>query len=384
MIDLGLILSGLNRNLARTILLVFATFIAFFIFGGLSGFKASIDALVENSPADRLVTINKINFTVSLPFAYYGRVQGIDGVEQVAHANWFGGYYQEPVNVVPMFAVSPEPWIDIYSEYVFVEGSAEDFLADRQGAIVSSGIAEANDWSLGDRVPINSNIYSNINGTRTWELNIRGIFTIEGAGSGGGGALMHYDYFNESITFGRDSLGWLVVKADNPTVAPAVSQTIDALFANSEAETQTSTEGAFNSSFLEQQVSLGFIVTAVSSAAFFSILLIVGNAMVVAVRERTAEIAVMKTLGFPSARIFRLVLGECFAIAVLGAGLGLLAITGVFSLLALTPAPIPVLSLDQGTLLQAAFFTFVLALLSGLLPATNALRLNVITALGRE
>lgn len=382
--DFYLVRKNLFRHKFRTILLLVAIFIAFLIYGVLSSFEKAFNAGVELSASDRLVTVNKINFTQTMPLAYLNRVAAIEGVKQSSHASWFGGYYQESKNFIGAFAIAGESWLNIYPEYLLPAAQRTAFMQDRQGVIVGRKLADHYHWKLGDRIPLNSNIYTKEDGSHTWDMNIVGIIDGSKAQVDTNFLVFHYEYFNEARSFDKDNIGWIVIQTQNSKENDAVSKRIDSLFANSQHETRTTTESAFNKAFLEQIGSINLIVNSVVSAAFITILMIVGNTMYLAVSERTREIAVLKTLGFRSKRIFGMVLTESLFLSFLGGVPALLATWGiVHAIVPMLGSTLPSLSLPVEVLVSAIAWMALLGILTGILPAYNAMRLNIQTALGR-
>ncbi len=384
--DLYLIYKNLTRNKLRLFLTCFAIFIAFFLYGLLGALKGAFDAGIELSADDRLIVVNKINFTQPLPLAYFNKVKAIEGVKDVSHANWFGAYFQDQRRPMVGMAVDPETYLQVYSELQLDEASLQRWFNDRQGMIVGEAMATTYGWKVGDRVPISSNIFSQADGSHTWDMVVSGIFTAEDKQLDTNYLLFHYKYFIETQTFGSDWIGWMVLTTDDPALNEQVAKAIDALFANSSSETETSTEKAFNKAFIEQIGSIGFILTSVVMAAFFTILLIVGNAMFLAIRERTREIAVMKTLGFTATRVFRLVLSESILLSLLGGLSGILV--AYYTLEAVTSIPqirsiLPNLLLSKEIFLQALAYMLGLGLITGFVPAFRAMRLNTVQALTR-
>ena len=251
----------------------------------------------------------------SFPLSYLDRIRGIDGVRAATSQSWFGGIYQDDRNQLNVFAVDAESFAEVYPEY----GTAEQkraWLADRAGAFVGSQIAERFGWNVGDTVPMRSNIYSKRDGSNTWDLNISAIYHIEDGDNSS--VFFHYDYFNEARTFFNDEIGWVVLRIDDPNRGPDIAKQIDAMFANSSAETRTTSESAFLQGFANQMGNIAAIVTVVAAAVFFTMLLVTANAMQQAVRERVAEIAVLRTLGYSNALVIALVLAEGLGITVLG------------------------------------------------------------------
>lgn len=379
-----LVRKNLFRKKLRAILLVFSILIAFLIFGVLGAFNKVLNAGVDMAAADRLVTVNKINFTVSMPYAYWGRVEGVEGVRNVTHASWFGGYYQEPKNFIQTFAVDPETYLAAYPEMVIPDDQREAFLNNRQCLLVGMDLANQYEWKIGDRIPLLSNIWQKEDGTSSWDFDICAMFDGDETSVPANYAIFHYDYYNEALAFNKDQLGWFVINTTDPSVNDAVADRIDAMFANSRAETETSTEAAFSKAFIEQIGNIGLIITSVVGAAFATILMIVGTTMVMAINERTREIAVMKTLGFPAPRIFRMVLSESLLLAfiggLLGIGLAALLLMGISGALS---GMLPGLALPLNVFLMSLGFMVALGLATGLIPAFNAMRANIVDAFGK-
>jgi putative ABC transport system permease protein len=379
--DGTLVQKNLWRKTLRTILLVFSIFIAFLLFGVLGAVNYQFKYAPNPEGANRLMTMNKINFTQPLPFAYLDRIRRVEGVQVASFQNWFGGYYQDPQNLIQTFGIEPESWARVYSNsFEMSDDQWQAFFADRTGIIISRPFAERNGLRLGQRIPLMSNIYTNgRTGQQSWDFTIRGIFD---AGNGNpNSAFFNYEYFRESATFGTDNIGMIVFLSESAAQNDAVAQRIDAMFANSPAETSTQDELAFGRAFLAQYGDITFIITLVIGAAFAAILLIVGNTMVMAVRERTKEIGVLKTLGFSSPRIMRMVLSESLRLSLTGAVLGLLLA------LAATLA-LKIITFDSPGLLVISGMGIALALVFGLVtgfaPALSALNLKIVDALGRK
>ncbi len=382
MTGFGLVLNGLGRKKLRTTLLVFATFIAFLIFGVIGAFNAAFNA--DTGAEDRLTIVNKVNFTQPLPLSYVNRVSAVEGVEDVSYYMWFGGYFQEQRNFLFAFAVDAESWFRVYDEWMIPEDQLETFISDRDSIVVGKDVAEQYGWEVGQQIPLSTNIWTRADGTSVYPVTIAGIYdTPEGSGQPNG-VYLQYEYLNEGRGFARDTIGTIVVKVADPARNEELINEIDLMFANSRAETETITESAFNRQFAEQLGNISLIVVGVTSAAFLTILMIVGNAMAGAIRERTREIATMKTIGFKSGRIARMVLGETMLMAFLGGllGLGASAVlaTGVTEV---TGGAFGNLRVTPMILVQGLGFMAALGLITGLIPAITATRVNVVTALGK-
>ena len=388
MSDAYLVLKNLLRNKLRLSLNLFAILIAFLLFGALGAINLAFNAGIELSADNRLVVVNKINFTQPLAYSYVAKVRAIEGVKEVTHANWFGAYIKDSEHFFAGMAVDPDTYLKVYDDYIVMDESAVNaWKMNQQGAIVGASLAKVYGWKVGDRVPISSNIFSKNDGSQVWDMTIEGIFTGTEPQIDTNYLLFHYKYYNETQSFGGDYVGWLVLTTVDPSVNDAVANAIDEQFENSFYETETSSEKQFNKSFLEQIGSIGFIITSVVAAAFFTLLLIVGNSMILAVRERTREIAVLKTLGFSANHVFRLVLSESLAVAVLGGCLGLAG--AIFAIEGLKNAPgignmLPNLAIDNSVIIQAVIYMIGLGLITGLIPAYRAMQLNIVDALTRR
>ena len=383
--DFTLVRKNLFRRKLRAVLMIVSILIAFLIFGVLAGIYASFTAGEDIAAADRLVVVNKVNFTQPLPIAYYNRVRSVAGIRKVTYANWFGGYYQDPKNILIVMAVEPETYTDIFSrDFDFAPEARRAFIRTRTGAIVGENMAHKWGWKVGDRVPIASNIFSRRNGSHTWDFDIVGIFTGKTPQTETNFMFFQYDYFDETRSFDRDMIGWLVLQTANPAENDSIAKAIDAMFVNSTAETATDTEKAFNKAYAAQFGNIALIVILVIGAAFVTILMIVGNTMALTIRERTREIGVLKTLGFTGGRILRLVLGESVLLALLGGLPGLaLAVLATIWLRPSVSNLLPSFALTGDIVAEAIGLMLALGLITGLIPALNAMRLQIATALGR-
>jgi putative ABC transport system permease protein len=383
--DFTLVRKNLFRRKLRAALMIVSILVAFAIFGVLAGFYRAFTSGEDRAAADRLVVVNKINFTQPMPVAYFNRVRAVEGVKNVTHANWFGGYYQEPKNVLIVMAINPQTYFDVYARDLDVSPDARQaFVRDRASALVGETMMRKWGWKVGDHIPIASNIFSQKNGARTWDFNIVGTIAGKTDQIDTNFMLFQYDYFDETRSFGKDTIGWLVLQTTSPAENDRVAKTIDAMFANSSAETSTDTEKAFSKAFAAQFGNIALIVVLVVGAAFVTILMIVGNTMALTIRERTREIGVMKTLGFSGGRILRMVLGESVLLALLG-GLPGLALAALFTigLRKALAGVVPAFAVTWDIALLGIALMVALGVLTGIVPALNAMRLKIATALGR-
>ncbi len=384
--NLKLIWKNAARKKLRLFLTVFSIFTAFLIYGVLGGFQSSLDEGIDiASGANRLVTVHKVSFIQPLPYSYVNKVRSMDGVADVTYAVWFGGYYQNPQQILAVFAVDPESYLRLYSELVIPEDARKTFFSDRRALLVGKKMADRFGWEKGQQVPIQSNIWTNQEGSQTWEFTVAGIFEANDPKIDTSYLLFPYEYLNEGRQFGQDSVGWLVVGTESPDINTQVADAIDLEFANASTQTKTDTEKAFNQAFIEQFGDIGLIVASVTGAAFFTILLIAGNTMMLAIRERTSEIAVLKTLGFGNGKIFTQVILESVLVTLLGA-VPAMALAGLFlkGASAAMAGILPAMFINTGMLVKSAGIMLLLALVTGIIPAWKAMNINVVTALGRR
>ena len=389
MTDFDLIRKNLFRKPLRTVLLTVSIFMAFLIFGLLTSLNVALNRASETGAAsNRLVVSNKINFTQPLPIAYVNRIAAIPGVTGVTHSSWFGAYFQDPrASRFVGFAVDPETYLALYANDVrLTAAERKAFVAERTGVIVGKAVADQYGWKLGQTVPISSNIYSQPDGRRSWDMKVTGIFTGAKPTDSTAALYFHYDYLNETTTFGRDQIGNVAVRTASSDLNDRVAKAIDASFANSPYETSTVDEKTFAQAFLKQAGDLNFIVTIVVAAAFAAILMIVSTTLVSAMRERTKEIGVMKTLGFTSPRVLRLVLGEALLLSTIGAALGLGVSALVLAALSKSPAASTFgdLSMSPLVALSGLLLAMTLGLVTGAIPAASALRMSIVDALNRR
>ncbi|MGN6739392.1 ABC transporter permease [Dyella sp.] len=381
---LHLIWAALFRRKTRTLLTLVSIITAFLLFGMLDAVRTAFDSGSKSVVGvDRLITASRYSIIQSLPQALQSRIAGVPGVRDVAYANWFGGIYQDPKNFVFSYAVSPN-YLDVYPEIQLTPEQRKAFDNTRTGVVVGPVLAKKYGWKVGDKIPLQSTIFPQKNGDKTWQFDIVGIYSVgKGAANGVDQLfLLHWKYFDEANLYARHEMGWYIDRLADPNAADSVAKAIDAISANSDHETKTQTEQAFSASFAKQLGDIGLIVTAIMGAVFFTLILLTGNTMAQAVRERTSELAVLKTIGFSSHGVLGMVLAESVLLLVLGGAIGL----GIASLLA------PGVSKGSGGMVNlppvgatswaiGVGLMVLIGLVVGALPAMRAMRLNIVDAL---
>ena len=378
---LPLIWKNVWRRKFRTTFTLLSIFVAFLLFGLLMTIRAAFSLGVEIAGLDRLILIHKVSLIMPLPYSYLGRLQTTPGVELATHQTWFNGIYQEPANFFANIAVEPEKFLKIYPEFRVPPDQVNAWLADRQGAIVGRDLAQRFGWKVGDRIPLIGTIWQPKQG-QVWDFNLRGIYDAD-EGIDKTQFFFRYDYLDENRAEGEGLVGWYVVKIADPSQAVALSRTFDEMFANSSAETKTTTEKGFIEGFAKQIGDIGAIMIAISSVVLFMFGLVAASTMAQSVRERTSELAVLKTLGFSGATILALVLAESLSIVIVGGGLGL-AVAWLFVQQGdPTGGLLPIFSLPPRDVVLGVALMLAMGLLAGAAPALGAMRLRITDALRR-
>ncbi|SFK49267.1 ABC transporter permease [Rhodanobacter glycinis] len=381
---LHLIWAALFRRKSRTFLTLVSIIAAFVLFGLLDSVRVAFTAGNDVAGAGRLIVNSKMSMQQPLPESLGARIATVPGVAAVASANWFGGVYQDPKNQVVSFAVSPN-YFDLYPELNLPADQRAIWGKTRTGAVVGAALAKRFGWKIGDKIPLQSTIFpSKASGNQTWTFDIVGIFHARDPAQAGREQMLmfHWKYFDENNAFGSGTVHWYVVKVAHPAQADAVAHAIDAISANSDHETKAQTEQAFQASFIKQMVNIGFIVTAIMGAVFFTLLLLTGNTMMQAVRERTNELAVLKTIGFSNTSVLAMVLAEGVLMLVLGGAIGLALVSLIVpALSAKSGGMMPVHAVAGSTWLVGVLLMVLIGAVVGLPPALRAMRLNIVEAL---
>ena len=379
----SLVWSALFRSKTRTFLTLLSVIAAFLLFGLLDSVRVAFNSGGSVAGADRLIVASRLSITQMLPYSLTAQIQSTPGVKKATYAAWFGGIYQDPKNFFPNFSVG-DNFFEMYPEYVIDPAQLKAWQNDRTGAIVGEALARRFNWKVGDTIPLQATIFPQKDGSNAWPLKLSGTFKLADSKRKGeeNQLMFHWKYFDEANQYTNGMVGWYIVKLDNADHATRVAKAIDAISQNSSHETKAQTEQAFNQSFAKQFADIGLIVTAIMAAVFFTLLLLTGNTMSQAVRDRVPELAVLKTLGFTNGTVLTLVLVESILLIVLGGVLGM----GIAAIL------IPILSAASGGMLSlpgipAQTWGVGLALMLGIgivvgaLPAMRAMRLKIVDAL---
>ncbi len=381
---LHLIWAALFRRKTRTILTLVSIIAAFLLFGLLDAVRISFEQAGQSAVgAERLQTGSRLSFIQTLPLSLESRIAAVDGVETVTYANWFGGAYQDPHNQIFSFAVAPN-YIDMYPEIAIPPEQRKAFDTTPNGAVVGAVLAQKYGWKIGDKIPLQSTIFPNKEGSKNWSFDLVGILhsTDEKNSWYDQMFLLHWKKFDETTPYNRGTVGWYVTRVTDANQADRVAKAIDALSANSDHETKTQTEQAAMASWMKQVADIGLIVTSIMGAVFFTLLLLTGNTMMQAVRERTSELAVLKTIGFSNTSVLALVLAESVLLLLLGGliGIGLVAILAP-AITANSNGMLNLPAVGPSSWLLGLALMLAIGLVIGALPALRAMRLNIVDAL---
>jgi putative ABC transport system permease protein len=371
-----LLLANLGRHKRRTILTMLSVALAMFLFASLRTVVTTLQNTGEFGGANRLVSMSASGFMVFLPVSYANRLQSVPGVEKVTWANWFGGRYGDGKRFFATFAVDAESYLAMYPEMTVPAEQKEAFLRDRSGALIGARLLDVFGWRVGQNVTLVGTGYPG-----DWTFTIRGVYTPTDPAINDDALMFHWDLLDER-SGRRGDAGWYILQIDNPANAATVAKAVDDMFRSSSAPTKTGTEQAFNASFATMWGNVSLLMNTIGMAVVFAILLVTANAMMMAARERTGEIAVLKTIGFTDGRLFALTMLEAGLITVTGAVLGLGAAkvlykTSNFNAMGFLPG----FDVTTSTLVLGGAIALVLMLASGIVPAIRAARLPVVQAL---
>jgi putative ABC transport system permease protein len=396
------IFKHLKRNWIRTGSTVLAMGLCIFLFCTLQTVLHEINGLLEGTSANRLITRHGVSLVFNMPLSYAGRIASVPGVKGVATTAWFGGSLPAKKegktdgeaeattdwsNFFPNMAVDSEKYFPMYPEYQIDPEQWRSYLGELQGAMVGRKLADKFGWKVGDRFFLESFIPPYRKSSGPFEFVVSAIFDtdkVKHPKTDTNIMFFHYKYLYES-TGRRLGAGTYTIEINDPEQAGVVSKAIDAQFENSDAQTHTETEAAFAASFIAMAGNLALLLNTIGLAVSFTILLVTANTMSMAVRERRTEIAVLKTLGFGSAKVMGLIVAEALFLGALGGALGILASRGIIFALTSTPGikdmlagmGLSSLSLPPAVAALGFAVALFLGLAAGFVPAYSAYRSKI-------
>ena len=378
-----LVWASLWRRKSRTILTLLSLVTAFLLLGLLQAANSLFNGGTVNLSAPLLITQARVSFTNPLPMSMLPQLEAIPGVDSVSHSQFFGGVYKDTKNFFAQFAVSPDRWLKVFPECALPEAQSQAWKQSRTAAIAGRQLADRFGWKIGDRIPLVSQIWPQKDGSRAWAFDLAGIFDDRAENSCPrlNNMYIRYDYFDEARLYGQSRAGIFVLRLSDANRAESIGQQIDAMFENSPDETKTQTEKDFTLNFARQVGNLSLILNSILGAVFFTILMLTGNTMSQAVRERIPELAVLKTIGFTNGSVLALVLAESLLMCVIGGLAGMLLSVGAMAILAKMPIPFPPMVADLRVWIFAVVSMLLLGIIVGLPPALHARRASIVDAL---
>ncbi len=376
---LKLIFKNAQRHKLRTFLTVLGISIAVIAFGLLRTVVTAWNVGVEASAVNRLVTRQAVSFIFPLPYSYREKILQIPGIEKVSFMNWFGGVYKDKNQFFARMAVDAETLFDVYPEFLLSKPEKDIFIKERNSCIVGRDIAKQYNFKIGDVITLEGDIYPG-----RWDFVVRGIYQPRDKTTDATQMFFHWQYLDERMrveTPGREgNVGWYIIKIKDPSQAGRISNEVDALFKNSLAETKTETERAFTQGFVAATSSIVTAMNVMSFVIIGIILLVLGNTMIMAARERTREYAVFKTLGFNAKHLIGLIFGESLFISALGGGLGLLLTFPIVASFAefIPKGFFPVFQIEPITVVLAVSSALLIGVLASIFPIQRALTTKIV------
>jgi putative ABC transport system permease protein len=379
---LPLVWAGIWRKPGRTILIFLQVAVAFMLFGVLQGVKTGAAQAVAAARADLLIVHSRLSWSEPLPIGMLGQIKSVPGVREAIPVDLAGAYYQKPDQQIGIVAVRPDRgWLSAFT-FTIAPASVKAFRATRTGILVRASLAREYRWKTGDRVPLITHVAKR-DGSADWTFDVVGTFTDSDVGSGDRNVLINYDYWNEARASGTDTVHHFNVKVADPRAAATVSDAIDARFANSSNETRSESIRELAQANMQAIGDLEFLIRAVVAAVMAALLFATATMMLQSFRERRAEVAVLKTVGFTNGAVFALTLAEAIVMCVTAAASGLalasLAFPYASHLMNVQGMSMPWIIVALGLLSALA-----VALISAATPAVMAARLEVAVALAEQ
>jgi putative ABC transport system permease protein len=379
---LKLIFKNVFRAKLRSSLTIIGLVIAVLAFGLLQTVVDAWFAGANSASTARMVTRNAISLVFPMPSYYRDRIKSIPGVKSVSHSQWFGGIYIEPKNFFPQFAVDSDNFFEMYPEFLMKPEQLLAFKRDRQGAVVGRKLADQFGWKVGDVVPIRGTIFPG-----NWQFTIRAIFDGKDETTITRQFYFQWNYINEYLLkrFPRraDQIGIFNIEVTDPGRIADIAKAIDVEFKNSLAETLTETEKSFQLGFIAQSEAIVVAIRVVSFVVILIIMAVVANTMAMTARERLAEYATLKALGFSPGFVAALVFGEAMMLSLIGAGIGILLTFPVAQGFAASPAGtmFAVFKVSQQTVFLQLAAAIVVGIIASLVPGWRSANIKIVDGL---
>jgi putative ABC transport system permease protein len=382
---LWLVLKNLFKHKIRSLLTVGSIAIAIFLLCLLRSLVVSLDAGVRAAASNRLIVQSSVSLFVYLPESYTQKLRQIEGVENVGRWNWFGGYYQDPSNFFGQMSTDASELASMYPEIELVEGSWEEFKKDRSACIVGKQLVDRFEFKLGQQIPIVGTLFSRTDGG-TWDFRVAGIYRSSKPNVDQGSLFFHYDLLQKAVETGEsggpEGVGWYVIQTKPGADQTAIMSEIDAMFENGPQRVQSTTESEFQAQFLSMMGNIPFFISAIGGGVLVAILLASLNTMLMAAREQTRDVGVLKALGFSDGIVFAVMLTQSLLLCGIGgfSGLAFAKLTEP-AFIQLLGTFFPGYRVTNEVLLMGAGLTLLTGFVAGIAPAWSARRQSVIDAL---
>ncbi len=377
---LFLVWCGIWRKRMRAVLILLQIVVAFTLFGVLQGLNTGVKQAITSADANRMYVQSRAGLGDTLPLALLPQIQRVHGVVSVSYAVYLSGTYQNRGQQIYASAVDAASFASDHPGIAIAPEQLEAFIRDRTGMIVGEQVARRYGWRIGQRVPVQLSVVQR-DGSSDWAFDVAGIYTVPDNPEQANYIYVNYAYLNEAREDKRDTVSSFAIEIEDPRRSANVGHDIDTLFANSSHETRTQSESELATVEVQRIGDINFLAHAVTAAAFFALLFATGALMMQSIRERTPELAVLKTVGFTDSHVMILVLAEALACCMLGAGIGL----GIAGLVLPRAGQLLGVAHLAGTVVVTGMGCAVLlALMGGSIAAWRALQLPVAAALSRR
>jgi putative ABC transport system permease protein len=376
---LKLIFKNTLRHKLRTFLTISGITIAIIAFGILRTVVTAWHSGVEASSANRLIVRQAVSFIFPLPFSYRDKIASIPGVKEVTFADWFGGTYIDENNFFARLGVDANTFFDVYPEYLLSKDELDTFKKERNSCVIGEEIAKKYHLKIGDVMTLTGDIYPG-----QWDFVVCGIYKPKYQTTDATQMILHWDYIDERMKQDMPSragdVGWYIVEISDPSKAALISQQIDKMFKDSPAETKTESESSFQQGFIQSSSAIISSMNFISFVIIGIIMIVLGNTMIMAARERTREYAVLKTLGFNGKHLIAIIMGESLMISILGGGIGLILTYPVVSFFGeiIPKGLFPVFMVQPVTIIFAVGAALLTGVLAAIFPIQKALRTKII------
>jgi putative ABC transport system permease protein len=324
----------------------------------------------------RIMTRHKVSLANFIPIYYREKIRTVPGVVHVVPMTWFGGKYKDdkPENFFAQFATDPDEYFDVAADKVMPADQLAAWKRDRAGCVVDIELARKHNWKIGDHIILQGSIFPT-----NLDLTLRGIYTIDPPNSA---LYFHAKYLEESVSWFKDSAGFYFTRVDTPENMPRAAHAIDDMFHATPVPTKSESEQAFKLDFIATLGSVKVFILSICGAVVFTTLLVCANTMAMSIRERTREVAVLRTLGFTRENILKLLLSESIAISLMGGLVGVALGTLVIKAMSRPGIGLPVsMHMTAATALVVMLVAAVVGLISGVIPSYRASNLGIVDAL---